>query len=218
MLVFDPHRVTNFDRPKWALELFILFGVLVANRDADRTAEVVDRLLRHVGWRQKTGVFAALRGYYRKGRRKEFDHERLAVDLLALGMGQYRRKALYVRDLLAADVDLRTCTELELAAIRGIKWKTLKMFLIHSRRGYRGACLDTHHLRILRRKYPEYNVPEQTPSNPTEYARIEHLALMHIDDLGADYAEYDLWRWEEERLRPLAERRRARPGSPALTS
>ena len=91
--------------------------------------------------------------------------------------------------------DLRTCTIDDLESIKGIGFKTSRIFLTSSREGVRHAVLDTHLLRWMRDQGIQ-NIPKITPGNRSKYLTIEALWLTMVPD-GKTPAEFDLEIWNE---------------------
>ncbi len=106
--------------------------------------------------------------------------------------------------MVKCEIDLHTCSLDSLISIPGVGFKSAKMFLVHTRRDYRGAVLDVHILRYLREKGVR-KVPRQAPSSPKSYARLERRILKDADALGMTPAEFDLFVWTQRAIKPQIE-------------
>lgn len=177
----DPINFTNFNRTPAELEEVALFSVLVAGKNAVSTAKALDRFL---------GDTKAPFAFVRK-----IPLEKLPAILKSVGIGCYERKALYLHHLVHSGVDLKTCTEDDLVAMPGIKYKTANMFLMHTRQGYRGGCLDTHILKYLRDL--GHKVPKSTPQSRKRYREIQDIYFKIAESLGVDPTTLDLEVWRK---------------------
>lgn len=124
----DPVKITDFNRSNRELELFWLFCIMVAGKNADQTAAKVARLAQDV----PQGV--PLFGYFAA-------HNDLHNLLVAHRVGQYGRIKLAIQQ--SAELDLRTASVDELQSVHGVGPKTARFFLLHSRPGVEVAVLDT---------------------------------------------------------------------------
>lgn len=177
----DPVKITDFNRSDRELELFWLFCICVAGKNADQTAAKVAALASSVP--QDVSLFRWLA--------TEPDLHNL---LVANRIGQYGRIKLAIEQ--SAALDLRTAHVFDLQAVHGIGPKTARFFLLHSRPGVEVAVLDTHVLRWMRERFDVPDVPKATPSG-AKYLSLERVALNLI---GAEYpgltvAEADLLIW-----------------------
>jgi thermostable 8-oxoguanine DNA glycosylase len=133
--MIDAFDVTNFERSQEELEEFFVFCVLVAGKTAviqskkqEEAKEVFERKLSMTGsW------FELLKA----------SSEQLICEVLKeVKMGQYKRLAPCLKK--ASELNLQTCSLEELEAIPGIGMKTSRFFLLHSRKDFPAAALDTH--------------------------------------------------------------------------
>lgn len=185
----DPVNFTNYNRTDVELEETILFGVCVAGKNAITTARALDRFLSraHLVYFMKNFLpFQCLRNY---------EKEEIAEMLLASGIGCYNIKGESIHKLVNSGINLRTCTEDDLDDIYGIGLKTATLFLMHTREGYRAACLDVHILKHLKKL--GYDVPKTTPGSRKKYKEIQKIFLELADKSGLSPADYDLALWRE---------------------
>lgn len=154
-----PKEIVKYDRPKSALEEWLVFSVLVANKPAKRAART-------------TGLFLdLLPGGSPLNKIRSNDGRTVRGALRRARTGQYRRilRALQT----AAELDPRTATLEELEEAVGPK--TARFFILSTRRNARCAALDTHVLKFLRSR--GHDVPAVTPAAGPTYRRIEQLFL-----------------------------------------
>jgi len=113
--------------------------------------------------------------------------------LVAAKIGQYGRLTKFVVQSL--DLDLRTATLDQLLNVHGIGSKTARFFLLHTRPNLDYAVLDTHILKYVAEK--GHDVPKQTPTNKSLYAKIEKTFIYHarIDFPYMSIADIDLMLW-----------------------
>lgn len=180
--MIDPKRITNFNRSLRELEVFWLFCLMVAGKNADQTAAKVVKLAGECP--EDRGLFEWL-----------CSSPDLHNLLVAHRTGQYGRLKLAVEQ--SRGLDLRTCTVEDLEGVFGAGPKTARFFLLHSRPGVKVAVLDTHVLRWLREQTLLPDVPESTPPKGREYERWESIALqlMRAYFPGMSSAEADLLVW-----------------------
>lgn len=180
--MIDPTRITNFNRSDRELELFWLFCLMVAGKNADQMARKLTALCAGVpdDWR----LFEWL----------------IAMDLPLLlrehKIGQYTRIERAIRE--SARLDLRDCTVADLEAVYGVGPKTARFFLLHSRPGVEVAVLDTHILRWIREK-TYFPAPQSTPPKGNKYSYWESIALslMRSQFPRMAYADADLLIWSQ---------------------
>ena len=131
--MIDPKKITNFNCSDEELELHILFWFLAAGKNGVTAAKCLDKLL--TAWKMDNfSPFEIIAEIDRRGI--------LPDELKKFGIGCYRRKAEYFRSLLAAKLNLKTCSLEELEAIKGCGKKSARCFLIHSRPNQSYAGLD----------------------------------------------------------------------------
>lgn len=185
----DPINLTDFNRTIEELEEVALFGVLVAGKNAIRTSNSLEELMKwsHEKWMLPRRMpFHAI---------KLIGEKDLPETLLRFGFGCYNNKARSIYDLVTSDLNLKTCKLEDLVGIYGIGFKTAQMFLMHTRRGYKGCCLDTHLLKHLRSL--GYKVPKSTPQSKKRYMQIQEVYLQLAESMGVDPTELDLQIWRQ---------------------
>jgi len=180
----DPLNFTNFSRTDVELEETVLFGILVANKNALTTARLLDNFLRDHALLGIT-PFAILRS---------MDLTVLTERLRQYHFGCYNNKAKGIYQLVRSGINLRTCTTDDLEAIHSIGRKTSRFFILHTRPDARCIPLDTHILHFLRDL--GYAVPKATPQSKKRYKEIENKFLMICDNLHVSPADLDLYVWK----------------------
>jgi hypothetical protein len=189
--VIDFNKITNFERSDDELLEFWLFSLFVAGKRADVQAANLEQFL---ALGQGATVTARLLDVAIK----------LGVDkgLRAVGAGKYGLlgpaivTTLFCVERHGRDY-FRTCDLDDLETIRGVGPKTARFFLLHTRRDFRGAVLDTHILTWLR--WQGHDVPEETPQPGKRYLEIEKLFIEKAEALGKPLAELDYQVWQEVR-------------------
>jgi DNA uptake protein ComE-like DNA-binding protein len=114
----DPLKVENFSRTDRELEIFWLFCLCVAGKNADQTAVKVAALVKDVP--QDVSILRWLA-----------TDEDLFLRLVACRMGQYVRIQRAINE--SAELDLRTATLKQLESVHGIGPKTARFFLLNTR-------------------------------------------------------------------------------------
>jgi len=183
--VVDPTNFTNFNRSVYELEELLIFSVCVAGKPAMRTAEAVKGLLTY-GDSPCKYPFDIIRWL--------IERRRLISAMKKYGIGQYTRISRALKEMMRANLDLRTCSVEDLEAIHGIGPKTARMFVLHTRPNQRVAALDTHILKFLKEK--GHNVPKTTPSGK-RYLVLEQAFLTEADKSGMTVADFDLHLWRK---------------------
>lgn len=118
----------------------------------------------------------------------------LGACIRASRMGNYGKLEKSFAELVAANLDLRTCSPEQLEAIHGIGPKTSRFFIIWTRPDAQHAALDTHVLKWLR--FIGHAAPKSTPSKST-YAQFERIVLDEAAARGMTARELDsaIWDW-----------------------
>ena len=184
----NPKKITDFNRTKADLELFAVFAVCVAGKNAQQTADKVNDNFRDVATPTKQLTpFEAI---------KNLVNIKVFVAYLKMAkMGQYRRIYRALRDLVESGIDLKTCTVEELEAIHGIGPKTSRFIIMHSRPNQRLATLDTHILRWMRDQGIE--TPKATPQSKKLYKELEDKFLTLCDKCAILPSQLDLKIWKQ---------------------
>jgi thermostable 8-oxoguanine DNA glycosylase len=179
----DPKAITNFDRTQEELEMFWLFCVLVAGKNADWASNKLQDLFKNKKDFQTPFQFLQ-------------DH---LIDLhnilVANKVGQYKRITKAIEQSI--NLDLKTATLDEFLSVFGVGPKTARFFILHTRRDAECAVLDTHILKWMRTIVHEsINVPTSTPP-VKEYDKWEKMVIkmMKVIYKGISLAEADLLIW-----------------------
>jgi thermostable 8-oxoguanine DNA glycosylase len=188
----DPINFTNYNRTDNELEETILFGLLVAGKNALTTSKLLDALLRdysHIG----DSPFEIISRF-------ELDRlPRLSTALKDYGFGCYNMKAKGLYELVRSGINLKTCTVDDLEKIRGIGMKTSRLFVLHTRENAMCIPLDVHILHYLRDS--RYDVPKTTPGSKKKYLTIERLCIQLAQKECKSCADWDLGIWNRYRAR-----------------
>lgn len=184
--MIDPTNITNYERTDEELEEFLLFCVLVANKNSDRMAKALDFLLRQ--GEPDDSPLDTIRMMVLDGT--------LMTRLVQAKTGEYIRRHRTLAELTWVTLlpNLRTVKAEELEQIYGIGPKTARLFVMHTQRDAQCAALDVHILRHLR-DVGFFDIPKSTPTNPKQYKRIEDLFLADAWCNGKTPAEHDLEIW-----------------------
>jgi len=182
--MITPTQITNFNRTVRELQIFWLFGIMVAGKNSDQIAAKLGKLIRD-------NVPDDVLPFQWLKENANAVHNTLVANRI----GQYGRIERAIQQ--SVDLDLRTATLDELQGVFGVGPKTARFFLLHSRPGVRVAVLDTHVLAWLREKMGfGCAVPKQTPSN-AHYSYWENIFLKLADSYypGMSVADLDLIIW-----------------------
>jgi endonuclease III len=151
----DPVNFTNYNLSDTELEEYVLFGIVAAGKNALTSSRALDRLLKvlhatlgETTWRPFHVI-------------SQFQPDNLARIMNACGIGCQTMKARGFHTLANLGLDLRTCTPEDLEQVPGISYKTSRLFILHTRKNARVACLDVHILKWL--KSLGYTVPPSSP-------------------------------------------------------
>ena len=200
--MLDAYSITNYKRSKDELQLFILFALMVAGKNADTTDKACDCMWVAL-WKNIDHEFGHKGLTYTSDLKASDPFKILSMaireewltpqTLKGWGFGCYNLKFKGIKALVESNLDLRTCTTDDLEKIPGIGKKTSRFFIIHSREGAQVAALDTHILKFLKASKVK-NVPKSTPTSKKEYARLEQAFLKLVPKNIAP-ADFDLWLW-----------------------
>lgn len=120
------------------------------------------------------------------------DHLRLSFE--QSNTGNYTKLTRACREIIASDIDLKTCSPEELEEIYGVGPKTSRFFVMWTRDGEEYGILDTHILSWLQEQ--GYDVPDQTPQNEERYEEIQQIFLEEAKkrDLEPRELDYRIWK------------------------
>jgi endonuclease III len=182
-VVIEPTKITNFERTDRELEMFWLYSLMVAGKNADNTARCLNKML------DSTDLSPF---EYMKANQNDLHNV-----LVANRVGQYNRLEKAIRQSL--DLNLRTFTLEELLAIHGVGNKTARFFLLHTRRNMQLVVLDIHILSYLRERWG-LDVPKNTPHDKAKYAALAKtaVALIREDYPDLSLADADLLIWTQQ--------------------
>lgn len=185
--MIDPLNITDFTRSSNQLEELLLFGIAVAGKRALTVAKSLDNFIQY-GYREKLGTtpFEII---------NNISSHQLSFILKGFGVGCYSYKADYFKSASSMGLDLYKCSIDDLVSIKGVAYKTANLFLLHSREGYVGACLDVHILRYLSQL--GYAVPKSTPQSKKKYKELEAIFLKICEQQNVAPAILDLKLWRE---------------------
>ncbi len=190
--MIDPSNITNFNLTDDQLEEHILFWVFAAGHSGRGAAKKINQVLNearisfeedHPNEVCPTSPFELLDKVdltYVLGMANSFNPERMFKT---------------IPQLIAAKLNLRTCSREELCKIYGIKMKTASCFIMHSRPNVRMAGLDRHILRFLRDR--GVDAPQSTPSIK-KYLELEEIYLNICDVEERNPAQFDLEIWNKK--------------------
>lgn len=187
MLLIDPvNKITDYNRNDRELQIFWLFTILVANKPAQRTAELLTRMLSHRPPDELPFLYLQKLGERR--RRQWLEKHRT---------GQYTRIGNALTDTFTSRIDLRVSDIHDFVRIRGVKYKTAYFFLLHSRPDVTDIVIDTHILKYLRDN--GVAAPKTTPQNEQAYKILEESVrkLFARDYPEKTTAEADFLVWSK---------------------
>jgi thermostable 8-oxoguanine DNA glycosylase len=182
--MIDPNNITNFNRTETELEEFLLFCVLVAGKNSEVQAKKLQEFLGD----DVCHPFLLISYLNREGK--------LEQELQKHKLGQYKRISKCFVELLKFGGKLKEVTFFDLIKVYGLGFKTANFFLLHSRKDYVGAVLDTHILTWMRNK--GFNTPKSTPP-PQKYLYWQEVFLDLCRELwpNISIAQIDLNIWKE---------------------
>lgn len=186
--MIDPKNITKFENTIEELEEVLLFWILAAGKNAITASKCLEKLLIEI---QEILDCPTRKPFYFLSK---FDNKELSYLMKRNGIGCYNNKSRSFFEISRSNLDLRTCSALDLEKIYGIGMKTSRCFIIHSRKDAKYAGLDVHLLRHL--KDNGYDVPKQTP-NKKEYLRLEKIFLDLVEKTELSVADYDLMIWKQ---------------------
>lgn len=193
--MIDPKNITSFDRSDTNLEEFFLFSFAVAGKNADITAEKINKLCNML-----ETLIAPIPPLQTLILLKSKDHVYTIDKILrACKLGKYKswhRMLHYFMWNTDVQNFLRHAQLHHFLEIHGIGPKTSRFFLIHSRPNQRYAVLDTHILRWLSQSHRK--VPKSTPrgQNYFDWERIAIDRMESIKGPNETLADVDLHLWK----------------------
>lgn len=193
-MTIDVRNITNFNRTKNELELFAIFCILVAGKNAQVTARQLNSLLTYMCklYYGNSVVNPTTRSPFALMRL--FSAPSLALLLKSQGIGCYTSKSKALHQLVTSHIDLTKCSIEDLEHIHGIGSKTARMFILHSRQDSQCAVLDTHVLKYLRSR--GIRAPKQTPTGAA-YKRLETAFIDLARKARKSVAAFDLSIWRK---------------------
>jgi hypothetical protein len=197
----DPSKISNFNLNNDELEEVLLFWVCAAGKNGKTTARLLGNFLSwlHIGYPEESSPFAIIKKMDEEGNLVITKKDWLESSLKSHGIGNYTLRARCFRQLISANLNLKTCTIRELDDIIGIGPKTARAFVTHSRPGQRFAIIDTHILKYL--AHLGYKVPKSTPTTK-RYNELEKVYLNICDEHSVEPYELDLAVWNHYSNRP----------------
>ena len=196
----DPLNFTNFYADDHQIQSMFLFAVAVAGKPSRITAEKINGLLDDILELQQNepteirrmGPLEFLMYLFPNG----------FIDMIKeRKLGKYNtwlKLWRWFNDLVMPTIpDLLNTASIEtLEQIPGVKYKTSRFFVLHSRSNANCVPLDTHILRFLKdRGVP--CVPNVTPGSQRIYLGLEKIAVEALKSLGySTLAKADLETWK----------------------
>jgi thermostable 8-oxoguanine DNA glycosylase len=183
----NPVFFTNYDLDDQQLEEYVLFGIAAAGKNAKSSAKGLDKLLKSLH------LELGIEGWYPFRVVSQFTPEQLATKLKECGLGCYNLKAKSFHIVATMGLDLRKCAPEDLERCPGIGCKTSRLFILHTRRRARVACLDTHLLKWMASL--GHDVPKVSPKKKV-YQRVEQifLSLARERRMSPARLDLDIWR------------------------
>lgn len=183
-VVIDPCNVTNYNRTDRELQVFWIFCMAVAGKNADTAAMKIAAMFSRV-LQDTTTPFAYMRQ----------NKHAIRNMLVAHRVGQYHRLTRAIEESLA--LDLRTCSLADLLGVYGVGPKTARFFLLHTRPDCDYVVLDTHVMKWLGCRLPEFTRRRPSASNYDEIERIA-LPILRAFFPGVTMADIDLTIWMQQ--------------------
>lgn len=186
----DPANIPKkMTRPQ--LEWWILFGIMVAGKNAKSTEKKLNELLDllhtmypHVRWPFDLVSIA-------------YKYKTLDLALMKVKTGKYKLLSKGFKSAIE-HLNLKMWRDLtihELEAVHGIGPKTARMILLYSGQRCNGIPIDTHMLKYLRLMGIK-NVPKTTPGSKKEYKRLEDILIKEARELGISLRDFDTAVWK----------------------
>ncbi len=170
---------------QWECESKILYSIIVAGKTAifadQKTKQLLENCL------PEEMPFNMLR--------RLILTNQLELIIRKVGVGNYTKFSIAVRELLNSNIDFETCKPEDLEKIKGIGPKTSRFFIMWIRPGETYAALDVHILRWLRNL--GYDAPKHTPTNKKKYSELEKAFIEEAKAHGRTPRQLDLEIWED---------------------
>jgi|688.fasta_scaffold00614_22 thermostable 8-oxoguanine DNA glycosylase len=182
----DPDNCTDFSLDKNGLELHILFWIFAAGKNGHTASRCLNNILQE--YSRKTNLESPFDIFK--------NIEDLPQELKKFGVGCFNNKSKCVKNLISKNFDLSKCTIEDLESVWGLGPKSVRCFLIHTRKNQQLAGLDRHVLRYLSEL--GYKVPKSTP-NKKQYLEIEKIFIELAKSVGKTISEFDLEIWTKYR-------------------
>lgn len=188
--MIDPTKITDYNLTTAQLQERLLWWLFAAGHNAMSAAKGIDRFLERIKKSARSGDTP-----FRQMVSMRWNE---VVSILEhSGLGCWRIKSRTIKELIEANLDLKTCSIEELESIHGIGAKTARCFVLHSRKGVDNiACLDTHILKYM--KEQGVDVPKSTPTK-RKYLELEKEFLKLHKESNMTLAEFDLMIWNQGR-------------------
>lgn len=172
-MIIDPQKPYYFEACNSTLQAFLVFGIMVAGKPADRTARLVDELFDMYG---ASTPFRKLKYL--------IDTEQLDSHLRYLKVGKYTLMNKSFRYLVNNHIstDLRHISFGELVDVPGVGLKTSRYFKLYTDKHSMGLPIDTHLLSYLRDI--GYDAPKTTPSSRGIYLYYEDELIKIFQSSG----------------------------------
>ncbi|MEN6636836.1 MAG: hypothetical protein ABFC56_13365 [Clostridiaceae bacterium] len=200
-----------FDATPAELEKFLLTNIFVAGKNASVQQKKLDQFIDIV--KRELGEYAV----NSLGVLSAIHHGILEADLattvkawlMEAKTGQYSRISaglMHASNRIGSNkLNLKKCKRENLVGIPGIGYKTASMFLMYTRKGWCGACLDTHILKYMREELQLPDIPASTPMLKPEYERLEKLFVDSVTPIlltkKQTIAEFDFEIWSRYRVK-----------------
>lgn len=172
------------------LEAWILFGILVANKEADQTRKKLDQLFTNMQAELQDWSLTAFELV------NAIDEKPGALlrHLKEARTGQYTRIEKAFRQVAKLDADTKTLTVEALEACHGIGPKTARMIVLYAGPETSVVPLDTHVLKYLRKL--GYDCPKATPPAGPKYRYWESVFVSEAKKAGMSVRDFDTYVWK----------------------
>lgn len=174
----DPLKVVKFDRTIGEKQEFLIFCIFVANKNAMRTAAIVNKFLEDI----KCSPFVYVQHLVNTGQ--------LVNKLKELKCGQYNRISKALEQVVTLNLD--KVDREDLLKVHGIGLKTASYFVSCTQQDKKYMVLDTHITKALK----AFGIADIKGIPPLpKYIEIEKKWLTFVESTGINSAEFDLEVW-----------------------